>query len=187
MANFFLLALLIKMRTKNTPLPTGVFVPSEIMKEVDGFIAENAIRLMLEKLLADRGANTRKTFLEISDPKEPFFQGMVAKIISAMSDPLKTQFHLIYRETAGDDNLIIYVTHLIEMYSMILVNRVKLYEKLANDENDKAVQTEDGLPIVEDIRDFVDNMLVESMMTDMSSFSNIFNTLGKKEETKPAK
>jgi len=183
LANFFLLAILIKMRTIKTPLPTGTFVPSSLMKEIDGFIAENAIRLILEKLLTGRKTGSaRPTFLEISDPKEPFFQGMVVKIIASMSDQLKAQFHLIYSETHDDANLIIYTTHLIEMYSMILVNRVKLYEKMANEENDKAVETDESGPIITDIREFVDSMLTESVMTDMTSFSNIFNTIERKEK-----
>jgi len=168
---------------KNKSAQMNLFTPSALMKEIDNFIAENATRLILERLLADMKSETRRAFLEISDPKEPFFQGMVANIIASMSDSLLAQFHLVYKDTPDNNNIIIYTTHLIEMYSMILVNRVKLYEKMANDDNDKAVETGSG-PIIDDIREYVNSMLIESVMTDMTSFSNIFDAVGKKKETK---
>jgi hypothetical protein len=167
--------------------PTQAVPVKQIMKEIDAFIMENVTRMVWERLVNGQD-DPAQAKLDISDPQEPYYQGVIARIISSMSPALKSSFYSVYRRTKTDDSLINYVHQMMELYSIILVNRSKVIEKSVHNELRavESMENYDGPPPIDNISTFVNLALVEQVVSDITSFSNILETItNKKEASKP--
>jgi len=122
----------------------------ETIIDLDSFIMNIVCKLILEKMLhSQTDANGNKLALrDISTLSEPFFQGMVVNVIGNMSDELKRRFYMYYKEYNDNSTLITKVSNTIEIYSIELVSRIKVYEdecqksnKIAVEQNTKLVNS----------------------------------------------
>ena len=170
--------LLLTRREKGLETITVQVPVSVIMKEVDFFIMENLTRMVWERLILGKN-DTGKAFKDITDPQEPYYRGMIAKICSSMGPALKASFYTVYKQTKDDHNLITYVNQVMELYSILLVNRTALLQKQAHAENRKAELADgyDGLPPIDKVNEYVNAALIEAVATDIKSFSNMLDTV----------
>ena len=128
-------------------------------------------KLILEKLLnSDNDANGSKVALRnISDISEPFYQGVIVTIIGNMSNEMKYRFYTFFKKRKNDSSLISNISSIIEVYSMEIMRRIKIYESEVNKLNRTAISQNQK---VMDSSEFIYGKLIESIVNDVKYLSS---------------
>lgn len=115
---------------------------SSTVVDIDKFIMSIVYKLVLEKILNSKiDANgNRLAIRDISTLSEPYFQGMVVTVIANMSEEMKRRFHMYYKESPDNSTLITKVSNTIELYSIDLMGRIRIYEDECNKSNKIAIE-----------------------------------------------
>lgn len=159
-------------KTVNTTQINNNYSYTSMMEEFYNYSLLIISRMVMERLLkSETDANGSKLALtEISDPSQPFYQGIIVSVISSMSDEMRRRFYTFYKEDKENYFLVTTLSSIVETYSIIIVSRIKLFEKIAIKEN-KNLSKHDERRLI-DINTFVNGKIIESILNDIEKLSN---------------
>lgn len=144
----------------------------EVYIEFQNYTLSIMCKNILDRLLySDNDANGSKLSLrEISNPSEPFFNGLVALVVANMGDELKDRFFKFYKKTKNESNLILMVSSILEIYNMIMMERVKVYETEGTSLNKIAIQKNEK-PV--DVVQYTIGKLISSILNDLKLLNSL--------------
>lgn len=139
---------------------------SNVVAEFNIFIHSVICKNIFDRLIHSKvdSNGSRIALKEISDINEPFFNGLVVLAIGNMSDDMKSKFFTFYKRTKDESILILEVSAIIESYSLLLLQRLKVLEDETKSLNKIAVKNEKQ-PI--ESTEFVFSKLIETIANDI--------------------